>query len=1068
MIRETNKSESPDLTRRNFMQLTGATVAGFVVGDRARPMMAGPFDNEYLRIIPADKRLDPAWVRSLYERGQKQTYTKGDLKYIGMPVGGIGAGHVYLGGDGRLWLWEIFNKSYARGFLGKGAGGETFLHPFEQIHPFEQGFELRIRGVGKEQVRSLDSAGFSDVRFDGRYPMGWIHYEDPACPVQVQLEAFSPFIPLDLENSGYPATVMRYTLKNNSPESVEVDISGWTDNPVCLYSGQPKDTLLRNRIEHDSQTTVLACSAEHPPKTQRTEKQPDILFEDFEKSTYKGWTVEGQAFGSGPVAIEDVPEYQGDVKGEGRRVVNSHASAPGDSVQSKDTATGSLMSRPFTIERKYIRFRLGGGSHNPNADTNLLTGKGKTGGTGVELWVNDKAVRFITGRNANAMHFTSMDVTDLQGKTAQLKVIDRESGGWGNVGMDEIVFTDVKKQTDAGPLEPRYDFGTLALALTGRADHAAARTVRQDIHETDNPDATEPWENPLIGSLGKTLRLEPQEHKTVSFVLAWHFPHLALNRLGKVGRFYTHRFPDAAAVAAHVAAQVEQLHDLTRRWVDTWYDSTLPYWLLDRAMANTSILATNTFYRFKNGRFYGWEGINCCEGTCAHVWHYAQAPGRLFPQIERDIRERVDFGLALGSDGAIHYRGEFHDHHADDGQCGRILGVLREHQMSQDDSFLRELWPKVKQSIAFMIQRDADQDGLLNGAQPNTLDAAWYGKISFTSSLYLAALKAGETMARSVGDEPFAERCQKIAETGARNILQTYNGEYFYQIEDPQHQDQIGVGPGCYIDQIFGQTWAHWVDLGRLFDRDKQLSALRALWKYNFVPDVGPFRDLFKRGRWYARAGDAGLIMCSWPRGGKNPNFSKHWQYGYFNECMSGFEWQAAAHMIWEGQDQPDLLEKGLAISRAIHDRYDGRLRNPYNEIECSDHYARSMASYGVFQAVCGYRYHGPEGRLAFSPRLTPEDFKAPFVSAEGWGTFKQTRSGRTQTASLAIRWGQLRLQQMTFDIPATMTSGEVQVKVADQTVTSSYQQADSRVKIELATPATIQADQRIEVLIRC
>jgi hypothetical protein len=367
-----------------------------------------------------------------------------------------------------------------------------------------------------------------------------------------------------------------------------------------------------------------------------------------------------------------------------------------------------------------------------------------------------------------------------------------------------------------------------------------------------------------------------------------------------------------------------------------------------------------------------------------------------------------------------------------------------------------------------MIQRDADQDGLLNGAQPNTLDAAWYGKISFTSSLYLAALKAGITMARSVGDEPFADRCQKLAETGARNILQLYNGEYFYQIEDPQHQDKIGIGPGCYIDQIFGQTWAHWVDLGRLFDRDKQLSALRALWKYNFVPDVGPFRDLFTRGRWYARAGDAGLIMCSWPRGGKNPNFSKHWQYGYFNECMTGFEWQAAAHMIWEGLDQPDLLEKGLAVSRAIHDRYDGRLRNPYNEIECSDHYARSMASFGVFQAVCGYRYHGPEGRLAFSPRLTPEDFKAPFVSAEGWGTFKQTRSGRRQTASLDLRWGRLRLQQMTLDIPAAMTSREVQVTVAGRTVTSTFQQVDSSVTIELATSATIPAGQGLEIVIHC
>ena len=75
-----------------------------------------------------------------------------------------------------------------------------------------------------------------------------------------------------------------------------------------------------------------------------------------------------------------------------------------------------------------------------------------------------------------------------------------------------------------------------------------------------------------------------------------------------------------------------------------------------------------------------------------------------------------------------------------------------------------------------------------------------------------------------MGDDAFAERCRTIAERGAKSILELYDGEYFVQIEDPEHKDKIGVGPGCYIDQVFGQTWAHWVGLGRLFDREKQLA----------------------------------------------------------------------------------------------------------------------------------------------------------------------------------------------------------------------------------------------------
>ena len=290
-------------------------------------------------------------------------------------------------------------------------------------------------------------------------------------------------------------------------------------------------------------------------------------------------------------------------------------------------------------------------------------------------------------------------------------------------------------------------------------------------------------------------------------------------------------------------------------------------------------------------------------------------------------------------------------------------------------------------------------DGIIEGAQPNTLDAAWYGKISFLVSLYLAALRAGEAMADEMGDAEFAARCKKIADRGAQSILALYNGEYFHQQLDPEHADVIGCGTGCYIDQVFGQFWAHQVGLGRLFDAEKQRSALRALFRYNFVPHVGRFRETFTRGRWYASDDDQGLIMCSWPRGGLNRAWHRSWQFMYFNECMSGFEWQAAAHMISEG-----LLTEGLALSRAIHDRYDGRKRNPYNEIECSDHYARAMASYGAFVAACGFEHHGPKGYIGFFPKLEAGNFKAAFTAAGGWGSVRMKKRGRGTKLALTVK----------------------------------------------------------------
>ena len=66
--------------------------------------------------------------------------------------------------------------------------------------------------------------------------------------------------------------------------------------------------------------------------------------------------------------------------------------------------------------------------------------------------------------------------------------------------------------------------------------------------------------------------------------------------------------------------------------------------------------------------------------------------------------------------------------------------------MSRDNLFLEKNWTKVKKSIEYLISEDKDQDGLLEGSQYNTLDAAWYGPMGWISSLYVASLRAGEKM----------------------------------------------------------------------------------------------------------------------------------------------------------------------------------------------------------------------------------------------------------------------------------------------------------------------------------
>ncbi|MCP4044765.1 MAG: twin-arginine translocation signal domain-containing protein, partial [Gammaproteobacteria bacterium] len=99
------------LSRRQFLRDTGAGVVALSAMGMTIPVMAGPFTvDDFESLVPTDKKLSEAWIRSLFERGEADWYSGEDLKHIGMPVGGICCGHVYLGGDGRLWHWDIFNQ----------------------------------------------------------------------------------------------------------------------------------------------------------------------------------------------------------------------------------------------------------------------------------------------------------------------------------------------------------------------------------------------------------------------------------------------------------------------------------------------------------------------------------------------------------------------------------------------------------------------------------------------------------------------------------------------------------------------------------------------------------------------------------------------------------------------------------------------------------------------------------------------------------------------------------------------------------------------------------------------
>jgi len=320
--------------------------------------------------------------------------------------------------------------------------------------------------------------------------------------------------------------------------------------------------------------------------------RPDVVFEDWERDSYAPWTTTGTAFADGPVLESQVPDYMrrfGPLGVTGTRFVTSHdfRHQPDD----PDGPTGSLVSQPFTISRKYVSIAVGGGANPAVCSARVL--------------VDGQVVGAVNGADTEPMVPAAISVGRYEGQQATIEIVDTAGGGWAHINCDRITFTDIP--TDSRPLSDLPDTGTLALAcldgpVTVRPSVSRIADAATAFSATDAP-AEVPAEDTQNGTVGVSFTMAPGASRTVRFVLGWNFPipdrrSLAfLQDVQTLRRHYAGRFVDARAVAEHFAAQYKRLSGNTRTWVQTWYtDSTLPHWFLERTLAPASTLATSTCY----------------------------------------------------------------------------------------------------------------------------------------------------------------------------------------------------------------------------------------------------------------------------------------------------------------------------------------------------------------------------------------------------------------------------------------------------------------------------------------
>lgn len=520
-----------------------------------------------------------------------------------------------------------------------------------------------------------------------------------------------------------------------------------------------------------------------------------------------------------------------------------------------------------------------------------------------------------------------------------------------------------------------------------------------------------------VATLAAHIEIKPLEIKKVRFVLAWSNPYTNINwkisdpsltleeieerRTVKWKNYYAVLFKDSLASAEYAMKNFDRLYNLTKLYKNLIFSSSLPNEVLDAVTANVAILKSTTCLRLEDGSFYGFEGVQphmgSCDGTCTHVWNYAYTLAFLFPKLERSART-LEYTYSMKSTGKMGFRlqlplgSKVTDLMAAvDGQYGTVLRVYREYLISGDLDWLSSIWNSIKKSISYAWSDenpdkwDLNKDGIIEGRQHHTLDMELFSANSWLSGMYLAGLKAAIKLAEILGDDIARLEYTKIFESGIKKLnTELYNGYFFYQNinlseksildnyenscnstnngsaseywSEEHGQIKYQIGEGCSIDQIVGQWHADLLGLGDIFDKDKVDQALQSIYKNNFISNM---RNHVNPCRIYGLNDEQGTIICSYPKETQKPIIP----VPYAEETMHGFEYAIASHLLLHGFEK-----EGLSCVKAVRDRYDGRKRNPWSELECGSTYARSMASYSLLLIYSGFQYNMGDKYIGFQP----------------------------------------------------------------------------------------------------
>jgi len=434
-----------------------------------------------------------SWLSEFNVKGPQKVYSGAELKTIGMPCGGIASGQLYVRGDGSLAGWWIANNAYNTGYgIENLLNFNTALGPwkvcYQTFEPFsyiEQGFTIVTGKDGKVLSRPLNDSGFNNIQFIGEYPVAEIFYRDSLNPltVDVSLEVFSPFIPLNSKESALPATILQFSLSNPTDEEQYVELQGYQQNMVMLDAKDYIQGYSRNRMIR--KPGVLSLYMDFVTGEGKPAKSAaNDVFDDFESGTYERWKVEGSAFGTAP-ANHNVSDIKMGFQGDW--II--HSGYP------DSRAAGTLISEEFIIEKKYLSF--------------LLSGFARMDRVNIYLIVNGKEVEKTSGDGTGRVQRVNWNVLEYRDKSARIEIRDYSSTSGHYIAADDFIFSEEPVYIDT-ELRSHAHNGNMSLSLI-------------DLDGTVIPDlqggsACRELGDPLTGGVNCSLFLKPGEIRKITYL----------------------------------------------------------------------------------------------------------------------------------------------------------------------------------------------------------------------------------------------------------------------------------------------------------------------------------------------------------------------------------------------------------------------------------------------------------------------------------------------------------------------------------------------------------------------